>query len=267
MNGEQVKENLLKLHDCAESFSIIISGKSSVRFNGLYKPGTKEILIYDRNFEDNEAGSNGLFYTAMHELAHHIQFTEYKQTGSRSHTKLFYATLDDLVDKAEALGLYRYDANPEVKKLIEDAAAISAEIAALQRKLGSVLNSLHNACMRNGVRYEDVVKREVKLSARTEKKLKKATALDAPEGLGYEMQEAIAGARNEEQRETMLAAAADGRSVDQVKQAGVVKRAKPKEDDTEALLKEKAKIEKTIANLKKRLKDIVNRIKNLGGGG
>jgi hypothetical protein len=203
----------------------------------------------------------------MHELAHHIQFTEHHKTGNRSHTKLFYAILDDLADKAEALGLYKYDSDSEVKALIEDAAAISAEIAALQRKLGAVLNNLQNACMKSGVRYEDVVKRKVKLSVRQEKKLKKITALEVPEDIGYEMQDAIAGAKNEEQRESMLIAAADGKSVDQVKQAGFVKKAKPEENNTEALLKEKARIEKTIANLKIRLKDILNRIKNLGGGG
>jgi len=266
MTQEQVKEKLLKLHDCAESFTVVFSNKSSVRINGRYTYATKEILIHDKNFEEGDAGNNRLFYTAMHELAHHIQFTECHQTGRRAHTKLFYVTLDGLADKAEELGLYRYDADPEVKKLIEEAAEISAEIASLQRQLGTVLNSLQDACRRTGARYEDVVKRKVKITARTEKKLKKAAALDAPEGIGYEMQEAIAGARNEEQRESMLAAAADGRSVDQVKQAGAAKKVKPEKDDTEELLKKKARIEKTIASLKKRLKDIVSRIKNMGVG-
>ena len=266
MTQEQVKENLLRLHDCTESFSVVFSGKKSVRVNGLYYYQTKEILVHNRNFEGNNK-DNQLFYTAMHELAHHIQFTEHHKTSCRSHTKLFYAILDDLTDKAEEMGLYRYDADPGVKALIDDATALSAEIAELQRKLGAVLNSLQDACMRTGVRYEDVVKRKVKLSTRTEKKLKKVTALRLPEDIGYEMQDAIAGVRNEERREVMLAAAADGRSVDQVKQAGAVKKTKPEESDTEKLLKEKAQIEKTIANLKKRLKSIVNRIKNLGGSG
>ena len=119
MTQEQVKENLLKLHDCSESFDVVFSGKKSVRWNGKYFYETKKILIYDKNFESGDAGDNRLFYTAMHEMAHHIQFTECHQVGRRSHTKLFYSTLNGLVDKAETLGLYRYDATPEVKMLYE----------------------------------------------------------------------------------------------------------------------------------------------------
>jgi hypothetical protein len=267
INQEQVKEKLLKLHGCTESFSVTFSGKKSVRANGLYDYQTKEITIHNRNFEDVEAGDNRLFYTAMHELAHHIQFSEYHRTGSRSHTKLFYSILDDLADKAETLGLYRYDSDPEIKALTEEAAEISAEIAVLQRRPGVVLDILHDACLKTGVRYEDVVKRKVKLSLQAEKKLKKAAALIVPEGIGYEMQEAVAGAKNEEQRETMLAAAADGGSVDQVKREGAAKKAEPEEENTKALLKEKARIEKSIAYLTKRLENIVGRIKKLGGFG
>jgi len=267
MTPEQIKENLLKLHNCTEEFSIVFSGKKSVRINGLYKVNVKEILINNLNFEESEAGINLMFYTAMHEMSHHLQFTEHHQTGSRSHTKLFYSILDGLADKAEELGLYRCDIDPGVKALMEEAAGISAEIAALQRKLGSVLNSLHSACLETGLRYEDIVKRKVILSARTEKKLKKITALSVPEGTGYETQEVIAGARNEEQRESMLKAAADRRSVDQVKQAGLIPKTRENEDDTESLLREKGRIEKTIASLKNRLEDIMKRIKKLSEGG
>jgi len=265
MTQEQVKENLLKLHDCAEDFTLIFTGKKG-RANGTYNYVTREININNRNFEVGEIGDNLLFYTAMHELAHHVAMTERNEVGRRSHTKLFYSILDDLTDKAEALGVYRYDAVPEIKTLSEEAVVISAEIAALYRKLGVVLNKLHSACMRNGVRYEDVLKRKVKLSDRMEKKLGKMAALQFPEGIGFEMQETIASAKSDEQREAMRAAADEGKSVAQVKQAGAVQKKDPP-DEAESLLKEKGQIEKTIANLEKRLENIISRIEKLGERG
>ena len=260
MNQEQVKANLLKLHDCAEGFTFAFTGRKG-RANGTYQYSAREIKINNRNFEAGETGDNLMFYTAMHELAHHIAMTERNEVGRRSHTKLFYSILDDLTDKAEALGLYRYDAVPEIKTLINEVSAISAEIATLQRKLGVTLNKLHSACLRNGVRYEDVLKRKVKLSDRTERKLSKMAALSFPEGIGFEMQEAIAAAQSDEQREAMRAAADAGKSVAQVKQAGKAQKAEP--DEAGALLEEKGRIERTIASLKSRLENIISRIKRL----
>jgi predicted nucleic acid-binding Zn-ribbon protein len=265
MTPEQVKENLLKLHECAEGFTLEFSGRKNRRVNGQYDPADVKIIINNRNFEEGEAGDNLLFYTAMHELAHHIQHTEHHQHGSRCHTKLFYSILDGLADKAEKAGLYRYDADPEIKKLTDEAAMISAQIAALQRKLGGVLNKLHGACLRKGVRYEDVVKRKVRLSARTERKLQKIAALRLPDGVGFEQQEVIAGAKNDESRQAMLQAVEEGKSVAQVKQAGSGTKKEP--DELGALVREKDRINATIVSLTRRLAAVVKRITLLEGGG
>ena len=265
MTQELVRENLLKLHSCIEEFTLEFSGRKSGRVNGTYRPGTRHITINNRNFDNNETGANALFYTAMHEFAHHIQFTEHKHSGSRSHTKLFYSILDSLAAKAEELGLYRYDADPDVKALVNEAAEVSAEIAALQRRLGNVLNRLHSVCMRKGLRYEDVVKRKVKISVRMEKKLNKIAALrDLPKDIGFETQEAIAAAKSEKEREAMLEAAKDGKSVAQVKQAAVSTRKEP--DELDALVREKENCKTMIEKWKQRLKDIMERIKKLEGG-
>ena len=263
MTQEQARERLLRLHECKEDFTLEYSGKKNRRVNGQYFLDCKRIVINNRNFEDSDAGDNLLFYTAMHELAHHIQNTEHHLNCG--HTKLFHSILNGLADKAEQMGLYRYDADPEIKKLIEEAAAVSAQIAVLQRKLGTVLNKLHGACLRKGVRYEDVVERKVRLSARTEKKLQKIAALRLPDGVGFETQELIAGAKNDEQRSAMVAAEKEGKSVAQVKQAG----AGPKKETDElgALAREKERINKTIAVLTRRLGEIVKRITLLEGGG
>jgi len=266
MTQEQTRENLLKLHKCKEKFSLSFSGKKNRRVNGLYFPADCKIVINNRNFEEGEAGSNRMFYTAMHELAHHIQRTEHGEDKKRSHTKLFWSILDGLAGKAEELGLYRFDAAPEIKALVDEAAQISAEIAALQRKLGETLGKLHGACLRKGVRYEDVLKRKVKLSDRMETKLKKIAALpQLPAGTGFEMQEAIAAAKSEEQRDAAMRAASAGKSVAQAKQAA----AGPKKeaDEMETLVREQKRIKNTIATLQRRLEDVVKRIAKLDGGG
>jgi len=264
--AEEFTNNLIKLHHCAEAYTLVFSGKKNRRVNGFYFPSRCEIVINDRNFEDSEAGNNQMFYTAMHELAHHIQNTEHGETGNRCHTKLFYSILDGLAEKAEELGLYRYDAAPEIKALVDEAAMISAEIASLQRKLGETLNKLHIACLRKGARYEDVVKRKVKLSSRMEKKLIKIASLPPlPDGTGFEMQEAVAAAPSGERREAAMKAAADGKSVAQAKQAAAGPKAEA--DELGSLVKEQQRIKNTIKSLQRRLSEVVKRIAKLDGGG
>ena len=71
MNQEQVKAKLLLLKDDVEEFKVTFSGKKSLKVDGLYKPEEREIIIHNRNF----TGDSPLMYTAIHEFAHHIQFT------------------------------------------------------------------------------------------------------------------------------------------------------------------------------------------------
>jgi hypothetical protein len=261
MNQDEVKEKLMKLYECKEKFTVVFSGKKDSQINGLYKPITKEILINNRNFSNDEE----LFYTAMHELAHHLQYTEFNQKSNRSHNTLFFSILDDLAEKAEKMGIWKQKLDDEVSELVEEAVEISLKIAALQRRLGSVLIKLHKNCNSGGLRYEDIVKRKIKIAQGTEKKLKKIAVMDMPETIGFDLQETIAGIRDDDQRQCMLNAAADGKSFAQIKQASAAPRKKP--DGAEALVKEKTRIERTIENLTRRLKDISRRIQAMEGGG
>jgi hypothetical protein len=264
MNQDQVREKLLKLHTCTEEFTVVFSGKKSKTINGLYKPDKNEIIIHNRNFPNDETGDNLLFYTAMHELAHHIQFTEYKQESVRSHTELFYATLDDLVDEAEEQGLYKTGGDEETQKLIDEARDISREIALLQKKLGSVLLKLHERCQEKGIRYEDVIERKVQISLQTMKKANKACTLDLPEGIGADIQAAAIKEKDEGKREAILNAGKEGKSVAQAKRSV---EPPPPEDETERLEKEKSRIERTIASLNRRLEEIMRKIQFLEEGG
>jgi len=258
MNQDTVKKNLLKLHDCTEDFTVIFSGKRSNKVNGLYKPGKNEIIIHNRGFENNEAGDNLLFYTAIHELAHHIMFTEYKKKSSRSHTPLFYATLDDLADIAEKKGLYKIDIDKDTEKLISEAHDISCEIAGLQKKLGQVLAQLNERCQEKGIRFEDIVERKAQISKKTVNKAGKAFQMNLPDDIGVDIQEAVLREPDEDNRKAMIAAGRKGKSVEQVKRSLTAEAGK--DDETESLMKEKGRIERTIANLKRRLNEVMERL-------
>jgi hypothetical protein len=263
MNQDQVKEKLLKLHDYTEDFTLIFSGKKSNKVNGLYKGDKKEIIIHDQNFENTEMGNNLLFYTAMHELAHHIQFTEHKQKSSRAHTQLFYAVLDDLVDIAERKKLYNTGIDDDTQKLIDEAHDISCQIAELQRKLGQVIKCLQEKCYDKGIRFEDVIGRKAQISLKTVRQTAKAHDLDLPKELGADIQEAAIQERDEEKREAMIHAAQKRKSVYQVKRtnsSGPI----DQEDETVSLVKEKKRIERTITSLNRRLEAVEEQLRSRG---
>ena len=55
MNQDRVKEILLETADTELEFSVVFTGKSSKKVNGLYKPDTHEIILHNKNFaNDNE---------------------------------------------------------------------------------------------------------------------------------------------------------------------------------------------------------------------
>jgi hypothetical protein len=262
MNQDQVKAKLLELHDCAEDFTLIFSGKKSNKTNGYYSFDTKEIIIHNRNFEKNEKGENLLFYTAMHELAHHIQGTEFNQKSIRAHTQLFYAVLDDLVDVAEKKKLYSVEIDQETQRYIDEIREISRQIARLQRDLGKVVKRLQEKCVESGLRFEDIIERKAQISLKTVKKSAKADSLDMPEEIGADMQETIIREQDEEKRNAMIQAAQEGKSVVQVNRA--VARPIDGEDETASLVKEKKRIEHTITSLSRRLEELEEQLRSRG---
>jgi hypothetical protein len=198
----------------------------------------------------------------MHELAHHIQFTEHKQKSVRAHTQLFYAILDDLVDIAEEKGIYKMPIDEDTQKLIDEAKDISCEIAALQRRLGQVLMQLHETCEKKGIRYEDVIERKAQIARQTEKKAKKAYNLNLSGEIGADIQEAAIKERDEEKIEAIVHAGQKGKSIDQAKRA--VARPIDREDETVSLVKEKKRIERTITSLGRRLKEVEEQLRSRG---
>ncbi|MDR0719463.1 MAG: hypothetical protein LBF78_07490 [Treponema sp.] len=258
MNRDEVKEKLLLLHTCAVEFNVLFSGKKSKKVNGIYK-NSRDIVIHNKNFTKDET----LFYTAMHELAHHILVTEYNQKGSRSHTRLFWRTFHDLVDKAESLGIYKQSIDDTAQKLIREARELSCQIAELQRKLGNVIIKLYEHCQKTGDRPEALLERNAQISRGTSGKAMLAARLDLPKELGADIQEAILSERSQENHIEMVKAGTEGKTVAQIKRAPAARAEKEDEGETERLIKEKGRLMKTIKTLVRRLNDVEKELDQL----
>jgi len=269
LNQNDVMQMLNEVHQCKEPFTVEFSGKKSRSRNGFYRPATREIVINNRNYiTEDGLNESMLMYTALHELAHHIQYTEYEQTGSRSHTKLFHSILDDLADKAEAAGIYKPVIDSELKELINEAQTISRAIANLQRDLGNVINKLHEACLAKGVRMEDLVKRKAHISLESAKKAQTIAVMDLPEGISADIQEIISSERDGVKRRAMALAAQAGKSAAQVKCVGAstaVSQTSKGEREMENLLLEKGRLERTIETLQRRLREVMKQINSDSG--
>ena len=263
MNHDEVKEKLLKLRDCKEEYTVLFSGNKSKRVNGLYDPNHRDIIIHNQNFNRDEAGNHALFYTAMHELAHHIQYTENHKGKTKGHTQGFYAILDDLVDKAEELGIYAMPISPATQDLIDEARSISQEIAALQKRLGRIMIDLQSRCDEEGIRMEDVAARKIQMSKKTLERSVQAHNLNVPDEVGIDIQNAAITARDAETREAIVQAGMDGQSVAQAKRATAFA-APAEEDETLSLVKEKRRLERSIEHLTRRLEAVEEQLESRG---
>jgi hypothetical protein len=152
-----VREKLESVHQSPIDYTVIFSGKKSGKVNGLYKPDTREIVIHNKNFgnEDGGLNENLLMFTAIHELAHHVMMAEKGDRSTSAHTQNFWATFHGLLDTAERLGVYCAAIDESTQKLIEEAHSISVRIAGLQRELGRVILAIGESCRENGWAYEN----------------------------------------------------------------------------------------------------------------
>jgi len=263
MNQDQVKEFLLRLDGTAEEFTLIFSGKESRKVHGLYHPDKREIVIHNRNFQSDGA----LLYTAVHEFAHHLHFTRSPvPVGARSHTAEFRKILHELLDRAENTGLLEspYDSNPEL-------AAVTREIretlfrnqGEAARQLGMALRRASDLCSRYELRFEDYLERVLQFDRSAARTVMTIPELEAPPTLGYENLKLAASQRNPEKREEVLSRLAAGESRDQARTAIREEPADGELTPRDRLLKEKARLEKTIGTLELKLKALEERISTL----
>ncbi|MCL2442903.1 MAG: hypothetical protein FWD13_05485 [Treponema sp.] len=258
MNLDKVKEKLLLIEDAPLEFSVIFSGKKSKKVNGLYKPVSREIIIHNKNFKPDDTGQNLLLYTAIHEYAHHLHACSRGGTLSpRAHNSEFWAIFHSLLEKAENKKIYNdvFSVSPELLKLTEVIRGkYLKNNGELVKEMGKHLLKAHDLCTGIGVRFEDYVDRMLRIPRTAANMAMRMFEYDIAPEIGADNMRFVAGIRNGEERKAAETALIKGKSPDTVK---IQVRNKDKEEDPVVLLeKEKARLERTIDMLKKRLDDV-----------
>lgn len=262
MNQEQVKEQLLKLNSEVGEFKLIFSGKSSKKVDGLYHPETYEIIIHNKNFEED----NALMYTAIHEFAHHIHYTEFpEKVSNRSHTVLFWDIFHKLLDKAEKMGIYDniFETDEKFIKLCKNIKDnYLSKNGELMKEFGKLLIQALDLCQQKHAIFEDFVDRALGLNRTAAKSIMKIYAMDVDPNLGYDNMKIVANIKEPSQRQLAEKSFKEGKSPDTVKQ--FVRENKPEPPVTiNRLESEKRRIEKSIEGLKEKLESVEERIQTL----
>lgn len=264
MTNEQIKQLLLGLEETDTDFSVTMTGKSSRQVNGLYKPDSHEILLHNKNFTNE----NALVYTAIHEYTHHLLCVadgKCAHSRAKAHNTMFWAKMDDLLEKAVSQGVYSRQRSENLTGLIEEAKQIDQEIANLRRKLGKLLTEIQKTSRDEGVRFEDVLSHDIKMQKSTAEKCFGASLIEQ-DGIGQDMQDALSktAGKNPLVRESAQKAVEDGKTVEQVKREiqGFSDRHKG-EGAKEKLEKEKTRLEKTISALQERLSYVCETIESM----
>jgi len=261
MTNEQIKSNLLKLEDNVSDFSVIMSGKQSKKVNGLYKPLTREIILHNRNFSND----NQLMFTAIHEFAHHIQFTRtQKPITARVHTAPFWDIFHSLLNKAEGLGLYE-NLSLTHPAFIELTERIRNQFikphGELIKAFGEALLEAHHLCEKHKVNFIDYIQRVLKLTQNQALSLIKLSQTDINPAVGYENMKTLLRIRDEKQRREAEKELLGQASPFMIKMQYQTKKEEP--DPLKALITEKKRLERQIDSLQRRLQEIKQKLASL----
>ena len=270
MNQDQVREKLLAIEDAPLDFSVVFSGKRSKKVNGLYKPDTREIIIHNRNFSEGETpdekgkNNNLLLYTAIHEYAHHLHACARNgRLSARAHTAEFWAILHGLLEKAEKKKIYKnvFSGSKELDELTETIREkYLADNGKLVKGLGGLLLRARDLCTEIGGRYEDYIDRILRIPRQAANLAVRMYQYNLDPSTGADNMRFLAGIANGEKRMAAESAILAGKSPDTVKTA--LRQKAEDEDPRLCLEKEKLRLERTIASLMKRLKDIERELDN-----
>jgi hypothetical protein len=258
MNTDQVKQKLLRIEDAPLEFSLVFSGKKSNKVNGLYKPDSREIIIHNRNFDQDAAGENLLLYTAIHEYAHHLHAcSQGGKLSPRSHTSEFWAIFHALLEKAESKKIYRdvFADAPELTALTETIRKkYLQENGSLVKEMGKHLLKAHELCTAIGVRFEDYVDRVLRIPRTAANMAIKMFNYDLNPQTGADNMRFLAGIRDAGERKAAETALLKNKSPDTVKMA--IRQKAKDEDPVLQLEREKNRLERTIETLSKRLEEV-----------
>jgi hypothetical protein len=270
VNQDQVKQKLLAIEEAPLEFTVVFSGKKSRKVNGLYKPDTREIIIHNKNFQGGsggkEAEENLLIYTAIHEYAHHLHACgRGGKLSVRAHTAEFWAILHGLLENAEKKKIYKnvFSGSKDLAELTEHIRKkYLEENGSLVKELGQLLLKAHDLCSAIGGRYEDYIDRVLRIPRQAASLAVKMYQYNLNPETGADNMRFLAGIGNEEKRQAAETALLAGKSPDSVKTALRQKSIIEEEDPRNSLEREKVRLEKTIASLKKRLKEVETELAN-----
>jgi hypothetical protein len=105
------KKRLQFIHESPIDYVVIFSGKKSKKVNGLYKSLTKEIIIHNKNFvdENGKQHENFLIFTAIHELAHHVMIAECGNKSAHAHNQDFIERKAQISKQSAKVAVAAYD--------------------------------------------------------------------------------------------------------------------------------------------------------------
>ena len=260
MNNEQIKEKLLQIRDTDEYFEVVLSGKKSRKVNGLYKPETRELVLHNQNFHSD----NELMYTAIHEYAHHLQFTGSPVSISiRSHTGEFWSLFHGLLYEAERLGIY---SNPfdEIEDFDELTIRIREKILSvngeLMKELGVLLIQAQKLCEKHHTSFTDYLDRVLRIPRTSANTIIKTKLLDIDPRLGYENMKTLTRISDDQTRKQAETALIRGMSPDMVKRTYLPGGSAKPADPLEQLTAEKNRLERQIKRLQKKLEEIARKL-------
>ena len=254
INQDRTKQILLQLQETDTDFSITFSGKRSSKVNGLYRWELHEVIIHNKNFKND----NQLIYTAIHEYSHHIMWCKYHDIGKvPGHTNEFWSIMYNLIDKAEAQGLYKkYPsdlAKEEMQTLVEKTKKIHEQIASLYRELGKTIQDIRKKTEEYDVRLEDIITRECQINVRTAQMAERASVYSIAEPLSQDIQQLITSQKDSIKIHSIIEGAKQGKTIYQVKEHLKTETQKPTNNRSNGLLKAVAasKAAEKIVDIKK----------------
>ena len=259
MDNEEIKAKLLEIEETKLDFTVTLTGKESKRVNGLYKPETQEILLHNKNFEND----NQLMYTAIHEYTHHlINEAEIAEAdgktplkSSKVHTNAFWAKFHSLLDKAEEKGIYKMDmsVSPELEELTKEIRVNYLEAnGKLMVEFGKKLSRAHELCEQANIRYEDYLDRVLRITRSSASSITKVATVPVNPAIGFENMKMISSIKKSDERARAEEELLKGKSPETVREM-MKRKASGDEDKKSKLEKEKQRLEKTINELEKRL--------------
>ena len=260
MTNEEIKKILLSLEQTDTDFSVTQTGKSSKKLNGLYTPATFEILLHDKNFTTE----NELIYTAIHEYTHHLINCKQKKlgieikNGGKSHTMEFWAKFNALLEKAVEAKIYTRERPEDLSDLIDEAKKIDREIVNLKKKLGKTLSEINEKSQKENVRFEDILMHDLNISYNTAKKCLRSKSIE--ENFGQDELDAVLKIKDSQPRQNIINGLKKGKTINQA--SASIKKDK-NSSPYEKLTKEKARLEKTIQQLKERLEMVLETLSSM----